>query len=337
MARRSSPRLLCGAGSDAAPTTVSERPVLRAVRERPVFLAVRERPVPAPVRTLQPRQFPACLTDLRHQTPARLFAIGDIDLLASAPEGLVAIVGTREASPYGLRVAKALARAFTEAGAVVVSGLARGIDSAAHEGALEAGGKTIAVLGTGPDVPYPAGNRTLHARIAASGLILSENEPGQKAFQGCFPRRNRIIAALSKATIVVEAGHKSGALNTATQATELGRLVAGVPGPIDLPRSAGVNHLLRDGAHLIASVADALALLGLSQNAAQRRPEMGADEAEVWSCLGEGPVAVDALSIAAGLPIRRLLEAVSRLELAGLVSRLRSGEIGRSMIDSPYV
>jgi DNA processing protein len=275
--------------------------------------------------------YPACLDDLP-DAPRQLFAIGDRSALDAAPAGLVAIVGTREASSYGLRVAKALGQAFAKAGAVVVSGMARGVDSAAHEGALYAGGRTIAVLGTGPDVPYPAANRGLHRRVIASGLVLSENEPGRMAYLGCFPRRNRIIAALARATIVVEAGHKSGALNTAGQALDLGRSVAAIPGPIDSPRSAGSNQLIRDGGQLIGTVDDALGLLGLSRNGAVHRPEMGAAEAEVWDCLGEGELPVDAICTRSGLGVRPVLEAVSRLELAGLVARLPDGQIGRVLV-----
>ena len=132
------------------------------------------------VAALRLSALPDVLARISHR-PVELWALGDADLLDLAPHRFVSIVGTREASDYGLRVAKALARAFVEAGAVVVSGLARGIDSAAHEAALDAGGKTVAVLGTGVDVPYPVGNRRLHARIARDGLVVSENEPGRKA------------------------------------------------------------------------------------------------------------------------------------------------------------
>lgn len=274
--------------------------------------------------------YPACLGALP-DPPRQLFCIGDLTALGPAPEALVAIVGTREATLYGLRVATALGRAFAEAGAIVVSGMARGVDSAAHDAAIKAGGKTIAVLGTGPDLPYPVGNRDLHARVAASGLIVSESEPGTKAFQGCFPRRNRIIAALAKATIVVEAGHRSGAINTATHAGVIGRLFAAVPGPIDSPRSAGANQLIRDGGHLIGSIDDALGLLGLSRSRAVDRPAMGVTEAEVWDCLGAGEDGVDALCSRSGLPVRSVMEAVSRLELAGLVTRSPDGRIGRSL------
>lgn len=270
--------------------------------------------------------FPDSLNELRN-APRQLYAIGDIGLLTTAHAKVVAIVGTREASPYGIRVAQALGRAFAEAGAVVVSGMARGIDSAAHHGALGATANTIAVLGTGPDVPYPAGNRGLHRILAAKGLVVAESEPGTRAFPGCFPRRNRIIAALARLTIVVEAGHKSGALNTASQALELGRLVAAVPGPIDHPRSAGSNTLLRDGAHVITTIDDALGLLGLAGGQTVRRPDLGDAEAEVWDVLQGGGAQPDAISAASGIPVRRVLAAVAKLELLGLVTVENSGTV----------
>ncbi|MDA1081625.1 MAG: DNA-processing protein DprA [Gemmatimonadetes bacterium] len=277
------------------------------------------------------RCYPGSLNDL-DSPPAQLYGMGDPDLLARSTNGIVAIVGTREASSYGIRVALALGKAFSQAGAVVVSGMARGIDTAAHQGALAASGETIAVLGTGVDVPYPAANSALHRAVAASGLVLSESEPGRRAFKGCFPRRNRIIAALARLTIVVEAGHKSGALNTASQALELGRLVAAVPGPIDAPRAAGSNTLLRDGAHVIASVDDALALFGVSK-APAARPELGAAEAEVWDALQGGAMSVDAISAVTGVAIRDVLGSVAKLELLGLVAVAASGDVGRISFD----
>ncbi len=206
---------------------------------------------------------PGCLGELSHP-PAGLWCTGDVGLLGGAPDRLVAIVGTREASAYGVRTATRLAESCVRAGLVVVSGLARGVDAAAHEAALRAGGKTIAVLGTGVDVPYPVGHRSLLHAISRHGLALSEVEPGTRAAPGCFPRRNRIIAALSKVTVVVEAGFKSGAINTASHALELGRTVAAVPGPIDDPRSSGANGLIRDGAQVICSVDELLSLFSLS-------------------------------------------------------------------------
>lgn len=206
---------------------------------------------------------PACLRDIPRPV-ARLWYLGDPTPLATAPLRHVAIVGTREASPYGIRVAEQLAAAAAGAGYVVVSGLARGIDAAAHRAALAAGGATIGVQGTGVDVPYPASHRALHAVMAERGTVVSEFEPGALASPGCFPRRNRIIAALCRVVVVVEAGFKSGAINTASQALELDRVVAAVPGRIDEDRAAGSNHLIRDGAQVIASPGDLLGLLDLS-------------------------------------------------------------------------
>lgn len=206
---------------------------------------------------------PDSLRDLSNP-PAGLWCVGDAGFLEVSPDRLIAIVGTREPTPYGLRMATQLARACTKAGLVVVSGMARGVDVAAHRAALEAGGRTIGVQGTGVDVPYPVAHRTLLAEMGRRALVVSEVEPGTRAFPGCFPRRNRIIAALCRVTLVVEAGFKSGAVNTATQALELGRVVAGVPGRIEDPTASGVNLLIRDGAQVITDVEDLLGLFGLS-------------------------------------------------------------------------
>ena len=273
--------------------------------------------------------YPGALESLEYP-PRVLYAIGSLACLDGAPQRLVAVVGTRSPTRYGLRVARAVGQAIAEAGGVVVSGMARGIDSAAHEGALDAGGATIAVLGTGPDVPYPATYRRLHERVVAAGLVLSESPPGTTAFPGCFPRRNRIIAGLSVATIVVEAGFKSGALNTAGLAEAINRPVGVFPGQIDVPNAAGSNLLIRDGAILLGSIDDALALAQLSRNATVSRPVLGGDEADLWAALGQGEGTVEQLAAVSGLETRRALEAVGRLELAGLVARGVDGVIGRS-------
>lgn len=277
--------------------------------------------------------WPAALEDLE-TPPERLYGIGDLGALEASPGLAVAIVGTRGASAYGLRVAKALGAAFARSGAVVVSGMARGIDTAAHTGALEAGGKTVAVLGTGVDIAYPPTNRMLHKRIGEGGLLLSESEPGTPAYKGVFPRRNRIIAALAKATIVVEAGFKSGALQTASWATALGRLTAAVPGLIDDPRAAGANLLIRDGAHVITGVDDALGLLGLRPDGGEGRPELGAEEAEVWDALAGEPASVEWLVDRTGLDVRTVLSAIGRLEVLGLVARGMSGDVSRAVLVS---
>jgi DNA processing protein len=269
--------------------------------------------------------YPARLLECK-DAPRELWVRGNLALLESP---CVAIVGTRRATAYGERVARELARVLAMAGATIVSGLARGIDAAAHQGALQAGGATAAVLGTGLDVVYPKGHARLQATIAERGLLLSELEPSNPAHGGSFPKRNRIIAALSSATIVVEAGVKSGALITAAHAIELGRNVAAIPGPIDVPQSQGSNELLRDGAILLASMADALALVGLTAPVRLADlPEHGA-ERQLWDALGEGPADLDTLCTRAALPAHEGMAALSSLELRGLVECALSGEIRR--------
>jgi len=211
-----------------------------------------------------------------------------------------------------------------------VSGMARGIDAAAHRTALELGGNTIAVLGTGVDVPYPVGHRLLHRTIGEHGLLLSENTPGTKAAKGAFPKRNRIIAALAPVTIVIEAGFRSGALNTASQAIELGRVVAAVPGPIDSDQSRGSNQLLRDGAVLIAAPEDALSLLGVSlPRVAPPPPLLPESEQKVWDVIAEGFVETDSLPASTGLTMAECLAAITSLEIIGLVECSLAGEIRR--------
>ena len=269
--------------------------------------------------------YPGSLKDLAHP-PSPLFMLGNGSLL-SAP--LIGIVGTREPTQYGLRTATLLSGALSRAGACVVSGMARGIDAAAHRAALNEPGKTVAVLGTGIDVPYPASHRDLHRAISEKGLVVSESGPGQHAHKGAFPKRNRIIAALCPVTIVVEAGHRSGALNTATQALELGRTVASVPGPIDSPQSAGTNQLIRDGATVIATVDDALVLAGFAPAAPNPPYQLSEVDGMVWSALSRGVMSIDALSEKTKLSSRDTLTAVTSLELQGLVESLLTGEVRR--------
>ncbi len=269
--------------------------------------------------------YPPALEDLS-RPPDTLFTLGDNSLLNSH---CISIVGTRAPTQYGIRTARLLATAFGRAGVCVVSGMARGIDAVAHRAALEQGSTTVAVLGTGIDVPYPAGHAELHRVIAEKGLVASESGPGARAHKGAFPRRNRIIAALSPVTIVVEAGHKSGALNTASQALELGRIVASVPGPIDSPQSDGTNQLIRDGATVIATIEDALALVGAARTASPPPYQLNEVDSRVWSALAGGPLTVDALSSTTTLSARDCLTAVTSLEIQGLVESLLTGEIRR--------
>ncbi|HYD51467.1 MAG TPA: DNA-processing protein DprA [Gemmatimonadaceae bacterium] len=273
-------------------------------------------------------RYPERLREL-DDAPAVIWTIGDLALLG-AP--MVAIVGTRRCTAYGERVTRELATALARAGVCVVSGMALGIDAAAHESALVERGRTIAVLGTGVDVPYPAGHRALHARLANDGLLISEALPGAPARPGAFPRRNRLIAALAPVLIVVEAGTASGALITARVALDLGRTIAAVPGPIDQPQSAGSNELLRDGAVVIATIDDALALVGATSRTyavhAEPVPD-DPDSAAVWRTLAGGALDMDALCAHSRLPAARCLQAVTMLELAGRVECALTGEIRR--------
>lgn len=241
----------------------------------------------------------------------------------------MAVVGTRRATAYGERVARELGRVLALAGATVVSGLARGVDACAHRGALEAPGATTAVLGTGLDVVYPRANHALQRTIAERGLLLSELDPGDAAHGGSFPERNRIIAALSVATIVVEAGMGSGALITAGHALELGRNVGGVPGPIDIPQAQGSNRLLAEGAAVIASMADALALAGLVAPLRPSELAVGGVERRLWDALAAGPADLDTLCTRASLAAHDGLAAVSGLEVRGMIECALSGEIRR--------
>ncbi len=273
---------------------------------------------------LDAADLPATLGDISHPV-AGLWYLGDATTLRAAPHLAVAIVGTREASAYGERTAQRLASAAARAGLVVVSGLARGVDAAAHRGALEAGGRTIAVLGTGVDVPYPVSHRALHEAVQRQGAVVSEVEPGTKAFRGCFPRRNRIIAALARVTVVVEAGFKSGAVNTASQALEQGRLVAAVPGAIDDPRSAGSNLLIRDGAMVVADVEDMLSIYGLSTSRAAsgggEDSRLSDLETRILSLLGPRATPSYDLAFQLGMPVGQISGSLLRLELDGLAAR----------------
>ena len=215
----------------------------------------------ARVLVLGESDYPDSLLDLP-DPPGVVYAIGDVPLLARRRVG---IVGTRHSSAAGERIARVMAGLVASAGAVVVSGMAFGIDAAAHRGALEAGGGTIAVLGGGADLPYPPAHAALHDRIARDGLVLSEAPLGRRPTKGAFPRRNRIIAALAEILVVVEAGERSGALITAGLAADLGRTVAAVPGTIDSPRHVGSNRLLADGAQFIVQAGDILSLADLCQ------------------------------------------------------------------------
>ena len=196
-------------------------------------------------------EYPPLLREIS-APPTVLHVLGDLRLTSAA----LAIVGSRSPTPYGLKVAWQLARALAARGFGVVSGLARGVDTAAHQGALEAGGRTLAVLGCGADVVYPSENAALHARIRGQGAVLSEFPMGSRPQKGWFPRRNRLISGLSLGVILVEASVRSGALITARYAREQNREVFAVPGDIRTCKSAGCHQLIRDGARLVEKVED---------------------------------------------------------------------------------
>lgn len=269
--------------------------------------------------------YPAVLGDLP-DPPDELWWMGDWDVLQRP---LVAVVGTRRATSYGLRITREISGALARGGACVVSGMALGIDGAAHRAALESNGATIAVLGTGADVAYPRSHSTLHREIIQRGLVISEMPPGARSHGGSFIKRNRIIAALARLTIVVEAPFGSGALWTARMAMDLGRDLAIVPGPIDSPQSQGANEFLRDGAHPIVSVADALCLAGL---APERHAEPRVDddvEMRIWAALADGAATLDELCARSALPVAQCLTAITTLELRGAIECALTGEIRR--------
>ncbi len=270
-------------------------------------------------------RYPSSLLEDR-APPAVLGARGRLELLEGEA---IAVVGTRRCSADGAEIARGLGRGLAVAGVTVVSGMALGIDSAAHEGALQAGGPTIAVLAGGADVPYPARKRTLYAAIAQTGLILAELPPGTGARRWMFPARNRIIAALAGATVVVEAAQRSGSLITAELALETGREVGAVPGPVLSWRSAGVNALLRDGATLIRDAADAVELaLGVDGAAINRGDGrlagLPADLRGLLARLTGAHASVDALA-ASPTELDGVLTGLAELELRGLVRREPDG------------
>jgi DNA processing protein len=246
---------------------------------------------------------------------------------AIAAPPAVAIVGTRRATGYGVRVARALATACVRAGICVVSGLARGIDGAAHEAALAAGGRTVAVLGTGPDLHYPRSHRWLQERIAEEGLLISEHPPGSSGHAGAFPLRNRLIAALADLTIVVEAGAESGALITARHAHELHRRVGVVPNGIDVPTAVGSNALLREPHVFPILGADDIRSLLSMQPMPPHLPALTGDAASVWDALTRGARHVPDIARVAGLPVPVAQGALGLLEIDGLVHFDAAGRV----------
>jgi DNA processing protein len=251
-----------------------------------------------------------------HDPPRQLYVRGDPSVLARPA---VAIVGARRCSAYGAQVARSLARDLGGADVTVVSGLARGIDGEAHRGALAAGAPTVAVLGCGIDVDYPARHAELARRIAATGAIVSEYPPGTEPAPWRFPARNRIVAGLAQATVVVEARERSGALITADFALELGREVFAVPGEITASLSTGANRLIRQGAAPLLSADDVLEALGIDRPGA-RPPAVCDGPSGVLALLADAPRSADELVRASGRPAADVAGELVELELAGRVT-----------------
>lgn len=256
--------------------------------------------------------------------PPLLFARGDLTL---TDVRCIAIVGSRMHTRYGADVAAELGAEVARAGMVVVSGMALGLDAVAQAAALDAGGDTIGVLGTGLDVIYPRENSRLFERVYAKGLLLSEAPPGERGHPGAFPRRNRLISGLASALVVVEAAEDSGTLITVNCALEQGREVFAVPGPINSPTSRGTNRLIRDGAIPILEPADLMRALGFPSGAAAKSEvpfpvHLSADEARALSALHPEPMHVDEIALSSGMPIGALLGTLLGLELGGLAEQL---------------
>lgn len=271
--------------------------------------------------------YPVRLRDLA-APPAMLHVVGGLDrFLELAAHDPVAIVGARAASPYGTGVARSLGSALGRAGVAVVSGMAHGIDSAAHQGTLDAQAPTIAVLPGPADRPYPPSRRALHRRVIATGAAVSELPPGTPVRRWMFPARNRVIAALAAMTVVVEAGERSGSLVTAGFARGLGRQVGAVPGQITRPQALGSNALLAGGATVVRGPQDVLdALFGMGVRAAadDDRPELTEELALLLAGLADGHGTSAAL-IRAGYEPDEGLAALASLELAGYVRREGGG------------
>ena len=277
--------------------------------------------------------YPRLLREV-HDPPIGLYRRGR----TPAGQRCIAIVGSRRTTQYGLTVAHAFAAELTRAGFCIVSGLARGIDTAAHEGALAAGGSTVAVLGCGIDRVYPPENLGLQRRIEAAGAVLSEFPFGRPTDRQSFAMRNRIVSGMSEAVIVVESGVSGGAMITARFAGEQGRLLFAVPGRVDQPTSAGCHQLIRDGATLLTTVDELLSELsyldGLHPRAgpppkppgATVPPSLDAEARALLERLRDGAMlSPDALAEAAGLPVAQVCAALLRLELTRLVVRHPDG------------
>lgn len=280
--------------------------------------------------TLADGDYPPTLLILS-DPPLLLYAEGDRELLGRPA---LAIVGSRNATRQGELNAAAFAAYLGQAGLCIVSGMAGGIDAAAHRGALDAGADTIGVLGTGSDIVYPQANRSLAAAIARKGLLISELPVGTPPVPHNFPRRNRLIAALARGVLVVEAAAQSGSLITARIAAELGREVFAIPGSIHSPLARGCHRLIRDGAKLVESASDILDELrwseaGVPASAPRDAADLSAAGQAVLAALGHDPAAIDALMLRTGLDAGEVAAVLLELELAHRIERLPGGRFQR--------
>jgi DNA processing protein len=279
------------------------------------------------ILTLSDAQYPQALLQAPDPPPL-LYLNGKLELLERPG---MAIVGSRNATAQGLANAQQFARTIANAGVTVVSGLALGIDGAAHQGALQGAGSTIAVIGTGQDIVYPSKHHALAHEIAQQGLIMSEFALGTKPLAGHFPRRNRIIAALSRGVLVVEAAPQSGSLITARLAGDLGREVLAIPGSIHAPQSRGCHQLIKQGAKLVESAQDVLEELHLNAAdvtlaiAARAPSPLEQELALLLDALGHDPVDTDTLAARTGQAAQDVLVRLTALELEGGVARLPAG------------
>lgn len=274
------------------------------------------------VLTWEDAAYPSNLRQIAHPPPV-LYVKGT---LLPADEWAVAIVGTRQASPYGREVARELSRGLATNGVTVVSGLARGIDAVAHRTAVESGGRTLAVLGSGLEHIYPPEHQTLAEDIAKAGAVISDYPPQTRPESNNFPPRNRIISGLAKGVIIVEAGEGSGALITAEFATSQGREIFAVPGSILQRSCRGTNRLIQDGARVVLGVEDVLEALNLTlvteQKAARTTLPADPTEQKLLQCLATEPQHVDEIGAQLGLPIAQVTGTLALMELKGLVRQM---------------
>jgi DNA processing protein len=283
-------------------------------------------------------RYPAGLRDAA-DAPWALIGRGDPALLERLePSGTVTLVGARRASTYGREVARELGRELAAAGLLVTSGLAFGIDACAHRGALEVG-TTVAVLGCGADLAYPASHRSLWRQVCESGLVLSELPPGTGAWRWTFPARNRIMAALAGMTVVVEAARRSGSLITADLAADLGRDLGAVPGPVTSRASAGANELLAGGACLVRDAQDVLdAMLGPGVRRSERSgPRLDQQLLCVLAAVEKGMETCDAVAARLDLPGAEAAAALATLEALGYLSCSLVGAYSRTLLEAPGV